>query len=186
MYLITICKVASTKWSDREQICHHLLYTDWLGCCFPECWINHIFVPLNFTIFITVTCIWIFFSIDVKSALDYKSQETCTCKDASIQGYQETYNLFSPSLFNVRKISLWTEKDLTTKAEELYEILKNGKYADSLNRKTGRQAIHEAELRSLYESKCTCQDSDLNCDEVILDLPNFCQDNELHSGKYLK
>lgn len=122
----------------------------------------------------------------MKSALDYKSQETCTYKDASIQGYQETYNLFSPSLFNVRKISLWTEKDLTTKAEELYEILKNGKYADSLNRKTERQAIHEAELSSLCESKCTCQDSDLNCDEVILDLPNFCQDNELYSGKYLK
>ena len=122
----------------------------------------------------------------MKSALDYKSQETCTCKDASIQGYQETYNLFSPSLFNLRKISLWTEKDLTTKAEELYEILKNGKYVDSLNRKTGRQAIHEAELSSLCESKCTCQDSDLNCDEVILDLPNFCQDNELYSGKYLK
>ncbi|XP_022801193.1 DALR anticodon-binding domain-containing protein 3-like isoform X1 [Stylophora pistillata] len=122
-------------------------------------------------------------SINVISALDYKSQPTCTCKDGSIWGHQETYNLFSLSSFTSKEISLWTEKDLTAKAKELYKILKCCKYVDSLNKKTEMQATDEAEPSCNYlcKSDCTCKDSDLNCDAVILDLPNFCKDNELLS-----
>ncbi|XP_022801194.1 DALR anticodon-binding domain-containing protein 3-like isoform X2 [Stylophora pistillata] len=82
-----------------------------------------------------------------------------------------------------KEISLWTEKDLTAKAKELYKILKCCKYVDSLNKKTEMQATDEAEPSCNYlcKSDCTCKDSDLNCDAVILDLPNFCKDNELLS-----
>ncbi|KAL9959243.1 hypothetical protein ACROYT_G032550 [Oculina patagonica] len=110
----------------------------------------------------------------------------------NIQSVQETCHLFSPSCFTTSKTGTWTDRDLTIKAKELYELLKSRKYSkqsDESAESTGTQVTNNTHSCSCADD-CDCKDSDFNFDVFTLDVDEFCQDSKQFkvtlSGSLLK